>query len=289
MFPRIAFLPVSSFKEAKRKDAIGRFLQRHSLIEKVLREVASRCRGLYDCAQMVRENDTFMPLANRETKEAVGYGNLDHEVLAFLAYRNDIVSKRMYRTESGVLFKQQEEDLTDLLDEGQVKTVLNFGVCYGHIDALLARKFPSVQFIGIDRSKFTKALNEAEFDLPNIKFMAGDVHEALASLRPDVLLHSRTAVCLNRPAVKKLYRSAYAAGVKYVVGYEQYGTSWQTFEPYVFDLTDQPSVLYRHFMFIHNYPGLLKAAGYEMEKFEILRTASDKQDLRLLSFVARRT
>lgn len=115
----------------------------------------------------------YPPLANSEAAqvENVGYVG-DEEVEAFLSYKQGIKNQAYEGTESGALYAKIIESLSAILAKSGVKRVLNFGVCYAHIDAELAKRFPDIEFHGVDRSPYTKLLNKYEFGgITNLRFL----------------------------------------------------------------------------------------------------------------------
>jgi len=191
--------------------------------------------------------------------------------------------------ESSILYKTQIRELEALLDSDKdIKSVLNFGVCYAYVDGILASKFPNINFIGIDLSQYTAALNKAAFAKhPNMTFLSGDVFQALnnLNLRGGVLFHSRTCVLLPKDFIEKLYLRAAAAGIKYVVGFEQFGFSRELDGEYTFDLSDKSSVRWRAPMLIHNYPGIGKKCGFDVVKCYPFKTGHTSPDFRVLCYV----
>jgi hypothetical protein len=87
--------------------------------------------------------------------------------------------------------------------------------------------------------------------------------------------------------VHKLYKAVLNAGFSYIVGMEFFGVSRETSK--VFEFSEDPvqSVFFRDFMFLHNYPGILKECGFKLEDIELIKTRHSDEDLRLLSFVAK--
>lgn len=192
------------------------------------------------------------------------------------------------KTESHDLYAAVIPLLERYINAGAIKEALNFGVSYGYVDSQVARRCTDTRFVGIDRSPLTKAYNERYFEQANLEFVAANVFDYLASRAwADALcFHIRTLVCLPEAFVAEFYAKCAKAGFKYIVGAEQCGLSWQTGKPYVFSYNSQPSVVFRDFMFIHNYPGLLKNAGYQMREARLLKTKHPNPNFRLLMFAA---
>ncbi len=192
--------------------------------------------------------------------------------------------------ESAKLYEHAVSTLSGILSKDpSVKSVVNFGVSYAYVDSLLARKYPHVNFVGIDRSHFTRCLNEACFcHLSNMRFVAADIFDYLSTktFEDGVFFHCRTLTVLPPRFIEKLYLAAKSAGFKYIVGMEPMGISRQTGEPYEFSFEQRPSVVYRGIMCIHNYPEILRKAEYEVQSIELLKTGHEQSDYRILSFVA---
>ncbi|MDO8579988.1 MAG: hypothetical protein Q7S13_00740, partial [Candidatus Omnitrophota bacterium] len=70
-------------------------------------------------------------------------------------------------------------------------------------------------------------------------------------------------------------------------GMEQVGVSRETSKTFEFSEESVPSVLFRGFMFLHNYPGILKETGWKPEEIELVKTKHPHEDFRILSFVAK--
>ena len=181
--------------------------------------------------------------------------------------------------------------LGDLLRrDDNIKKVLNFGVCYPHIDAILAVEFPNVEFHGIDLSKACKAINDCIFgQIDNLHFHAGDVFDLLNvdGFRGDVFHHSRILLLLPQSFVEGLFKAARDAGFMYLVGFEQFGLSSETLEPYEFSDEDKESVYWRDRMLIHNYPGIAIKLGAEIIDAHILKTANRSPDYRVFCYIAK--
>jgi hypothetical protein len=218
-----------------------------------------------------------------------GYKDEMQELSVAKYYRNQLLLNDLYeKSESFELYNKVISEVTKLLiDNPSIKKVINFGVSYAHVDSELAKLFPNVSFVGIDRSKMTQHYNQELFgDIKNLSFEAGDIFEYLESSdqQDSVLFHVRTCVLLPKAFMEKLYKKSHDLGVKFILGFEQIGLSRQTNTPYSFSEADQESVVFRIFMLIHNYPGILKNQGYSLEKSELLKTRHADEDYRILFF-----
>ena len=222
-----------------------------------------------------------------------GYEDDLHELSTAIKYKEQLDNGvNSSANESGVLYRHAEDVLTNLLTaDPNLKHFINFGVSYAHIDSVLAVKFPAVTFIGIDRSTFTKHLNEEWFShLKNMQFVAGDIFDFLAEtdLTGGVFYHTRTLALLPRSFIERLYSAVKRAKFMYIVGMEMIGISRQTLRPYDFTNQAQASVVFRDGMYIHNYPGILNNAGFDMTRAELVRTNHPHADYRILSYTGHR-
>ncbi len=178
-----------------------------------------------------------------------------------------------------------------LSNNTSVSKFLNFGVNYAYVDSKLASQFSNIDFFGIDLSKYTKSLNEVEFsEFDNMKFVNGDIIDFIDGMAFDggCLFHSRICCLLPKTFIEKLYQKAFDTGFEYIIGFEQFGLSTETLEPYVFSIDDKESVYWRDCMHIHNYTGMAVKAGYAIEQSFVFQTGHSSPDCRVLCFVAGR-
>lgn len=238
-------------------------------------------------------------LANESGESAAefgsGFGYEDelHELAIAFRYKKEIESGFKLPSDSRLLYEHAERVLSQLINTHRtgrpVRQVLNFGVSYAYTDNMLAAVFPDVQFIGVDRSRLTKAMNETEFpNSPNLQFVASDVFDVLkaGAFADGCLWHMRTALLLPKPFLKSLYAAAAKAGIRHICLFEPIGISRQTLRPYQFSESEKPSVALRDGFFIHNYPHLLKEAGFAVERAELVATGHPHPDIRILSITA---
>ncbi len=275
---------------------IGKLIHKMPIVGKGLRFFGHRLVVLGNLGEREAKRQKYLQMENDPLPQQFGssYGYADEvvELVTAYDYHQQIKNGHFKNSESGLLYGHLVKMLSDVLsaDKG-ITTFLNFGVSYAHIDSLLAKSFPKVNFTGIDRSSFTKLYNEYAFPkLNNMEFIAGDIFELLKKRRFDngVFFHTRTLCLLSQGFIEKLYKSVAEAGFKYIIGAEQTGMSRETFKPYEFSEETKPSVLFRDKMFIHNYPGILKSAGFSLTEIELLKTGHPDEDLRVLSFVGRK-
>ncbi len=223
-----------------------------------------------------------------------GYGDAAHELATTMMYHNQLKGERFQgsASESEHLYAHIINKVSKFLSENRsIGQFVNFGVCYAHVDSILAQAHPGVHFIGIDRSVFTKVYNEEQFSqLKNLELVAGDIFDLLIErkLNDGVLFHTRTLCLLPASFIKKLYIAAAQAGIEYFIGVEPIGISRETLNEYGFSEEEKPSVAFRDGMFIHNYPGILKRSGFVTNDMELFKTNHPHEDVRFLSFIARK-
>ena len=194
-------------------------------------------------------------------------------------------------SESKVLYEKSVGILAELFSRCAELEFLNFGINLAHIDYILAKRFPQVNFIGIDRSKLTKAFNEINYPKEkNVELIAGDIFQLLDNRRfqDGVFFHMRTLTFLPKGFIEKLYTTATTAGFKYLIGFEPLGISRQTKKAYEFSLNEQQSVAYRGHAFIHNYSELAARAGYSFIESGLIKTGHAHEDYRIIYFIAQR-
>lgn len=220
--------------------------------------------------------------------------NEQREVKVTKYYHRQLLESQLrpLQVESLELYRHAIAAVGELLASDQaIKRVVNFGVSYAYVDSELAKRFPAVEFVGVDRARGTRDFNLEHFGhLGNMRFMAEDIFQVLQPGAWDgaLLLHVRTCTFLPRGFIQSLYQAARLAGVRHIVGMEPLGISRQTHQPYAFSDQEQESVLFRNAMYIHNYPWLLGQAGYAPQRFEMVKTAHKAEDYRILSFTGRR-
>lgn len=279
--------------------ATAHFLERAPLVAKLSRYVGYKLIHFANVGANYKASDKNVGLLekNEETANRVGspYGyNEIMELETVLTYHSQLMDKNFenVRSESPALYREAVNTLGKLFkSDPEVTSMLDFGVALGHMNSILARQFERVKFFGIDRSPLVKACNEVIYsDVKNLFFEAGDVFDLirLKDFKSGVLFHARTILILPPSFVKKLYAEVYKAGFKYIVGFEQIGVSRQTNKPYAFSDEPKPSLHYRSFMTIHNYPALLKEAGFKVEEIDLVKTNHPHEDLRIVKFVAKR-
>lgn len=229
----------------------------------------------------------------RPVSEYGGGGDKYGDLKSALAYASELQNRDFgenWLSESPALYKKQTESLSALAERQSAGYFYNFGACYAHVDAALARMFPDASFTGTDLSEYNAAFNRRAFsDVKNLDVRCGDffTHGPVENERA-VFWHSRTFCLLPASFVKKAYQHAHKCGFKYIAGFEQNGLSEQTWAPYVFSKNEKDSVYWRDGMFIHNYPGILESCGYRVRDAGLFKTGHASPDYRILYFTAER-
>jgi len=253
-----------------------------------LKKIATHLNNIYIADSLTQQFSKRKRGGNAgDFTSGYGYESSFQELEAAEHYRSQIQQGNLdnQKTESGKVYAAAINSVNEIIKhDSSVKTVTNFGVCYAYLDSILAQKNPHIDFVGIDRSSITKFFNEQFFSLPNLSFLSGDIFDNLTG---QILIHTRILVCLTTDFAERLYKQSHLQGIKYIVGVEQCGLSWETGKHYPFSIDEQESVVFRGFMFIHNYPGILKKCGYELIKSEIIKTNHPDPNFRLISFVAK--
>jgi len=173
------------------------------------------------------------------------------------------------------LYDTKIEKILRELDPG-IRTVINFGVYCANPDYLLAKKFPNTKFIGVDRERITKSLNERAFNLPNLHFFVADIMDILPSLpqkgSPSLLFHARTGTLCYPEFLRNLYKSCANSGIEYISLFENASLSRDTLKFHDYENMPSDSICYRSVMFIHNYRKILDDAGYKIIESERLQS-----------------
>jgi hypothetical protein len=222
--------------------------------------------------------------------DSTGYKSSQVELSVAMGYQQEIEQGLKDSSFSKLLYERQQNIISQLLLSNEVDKFVNFGVSFAYVDSLLAKQFPSVKFMGVDRSILTKRYNEFIFgSLANLSFEATDIRSFLAKekAKNGLFFHARTATYVAKPMLEDIYAAARDGGYHFIVGFEPFGISRITRRPYDFSITDQDSLAYLHDMIIHNYPAILINQGYELVHLNVLKIHHDHADLRQLEFVAK--
>jgi len=222
-----------------------------------------------------------------------GFGYDEFEEIKYIFHyykqiKNNFEGKNL--SESKLLYENIINICSDLIPRLNVKNFTNFGSMYAYTDSILAKKFPETIFHCADRSKYTKILMEKIFNnFSNMKFVDGDIFNFLDNKYQNSMFFStRTALIMPQDFLDELYSKVYLADYKYVVMFEQIGISHETCKAYEFSDHDKKSLSYRWGMYLHNYPGILKKAGYKVIESKLIKTNHPYEDYRFLYILAKK-
>ncbi len=150
----------------------------------------------------------------------------------------------------------------------QLRGVINFGAFFANVDATLALLNPEVRFMAVDLGPDIKRLNESMFAGKNISFIDSTIEPVVSGngMRPTLLAHCKTAAVCYPNKIAELYKVAAENGVTHIVGVETTGFCLGTGEFYEFTDQPKPSAVHKSTMYVHNYPAMLRAAGYKMTR-----------------------
>src|SRR4029450_9016104 len=88
--------------------------------------------------------------------DTTGYKPDQVELIVAMGYQQEIEQGLKDNSFSKLLYGRQQTILTELLRSNEVDKFVNFGVSYAFVDSVLAKQFPNVNFMGVDRSILTK-------------------------------------------------------------------------------------------------------------------------------------
>ena len=168
------------------------------------------------------------------------------------------------------LYVNSVEDLQG--EHPDLRRVVNLGSFCGYFDHMLAESHPELSVVGFDRDEAVIELNRRHFTAPNLDFQSADLDSVLkeaVAAGATVVTHVRTCTLMFPAGVAAFYEQCREAGVKYIVGIESTGYSWQIDGFPDPDDFDRPPVVPLGIMVDHNYPRLLRDAGYRLFKRDL--------------------
>lgn len=173
-----------------------------------------------------------------------------------------------------------------------VTSLIDFGCHYGWLGNEIAQKFPNIRIISTDRFEEMQALNRAEFPASNLEFpavpdIAAFVRENPSAFKDAVFTHTYTTMFLLPAAVRDLYQALHTAGTKYIVAHEQLGFSRHRLRQYQFSYQPQPSMWHRDAILLHNYPEIMRSAGFELIEAKAFPMPVPQRDWRSALFIAK--
>ena len=280
-------------RKFKRHLKIGRFLYKNPWAFKIIKRLAAAGNSLVNSYIRRQKFINFREVSERANVEEHGYTDKYGDLRVAVLYASEIHSPEFGPDslgESYALYESQKKLFSKFVETEKPDFVFNFGICYAHIDAYLAKKYPNTKFSGIDLTPYNKAFNDIEFsNIPNLEVMHGDFFKALDnhSFSNGCFWHSRTLTLLPLSFAEQLYAKCRDLGFKYIIGYEQNGLNEDTVAPYTYGPEEKDSLYWRDNMYIHNYIGLCEKFGYEVTMAEMFETGHTSDDYRMLKYIAR--
>jgi hypothetical protein len=225
-----------------------------------------------------------------------------NEISFMKKYKDQIDEKKFAASESEFVYKEVLENSSELISVNQKCLYLNFGIGYAYTDAILAKRFKSSLFIGVERTSAAEVFNnhyllESPKNLVYIKGEITDLKDKLI-VNPDwdyndfaarIFITARTMCLLPEYKVREIYKLANDLKFDYIIGVEQFGIPRGSMVPFPFSYdNDVKSQHWRSIIAVHNYPGILLACGYKLVKLKVVKTNNPHSDFRLMSFIAKR-
>ena len=182
--------------------------------------------------------------------------------------------------------------------DSTIKAIANIGASYAHVDSLLSKLYPSIDFIGVDFAANLAEYNE-EFSRKNIKFISGYAMEMLeqGDLKADVFFFGNAAYEIKNQEIRRYFELFRANGAKYIVLNEPIYPlpGGAIVDPLNVNLevsrpvySHQGLGVSRHGPLgrVHNYKAMLEAAGFDVIYYHAFRP--DFTDLRVVHVIAKR-
>jgi hypothetical protein len=208
--------------------------------------------------------------------------------------RDYFISTPIERTFQGLLLPIIELVLNS---DSAIKTVANVGASYAHVDNLLAQRYPSIDFIGVDFAANLAEYN-SEFNRENLKFESGYAMEMLEQgrLKADVFFFGNAAYEIKNLEIRRYFELFRSSGAKYVVLNEPiYPLPGGAIVDPMSVSVEESKPVYSHQGIgvsrhgplgrVHNYKGMLEEAGFEVIHYHAFRP--DFTDLRVVHVIGK--
>jgi len=164
------------------------------------------------------------------------------------------------------VFAGEFDLIQNLLDEKEIKTVLQVGCAGGGELSYLAKRNPKAIFVGIDLNEYTIRRNSVTFkEQKNLTFVYGNIFNSsiIKYLKPQLIFTSGCAEYFTEDELKKFIETARDEKIRFIFFHEP--ISLNSFD-YRQDIKSRPR---GNMAFNHNYSYYLRYYGYEVKK-EIL-------------------
>lgn len=224
-----------------------------------------------------------------------GYDDLDYDV----AYWNKVQS-RFAKAHGELPYRNLIERLEFSLDLvanclkiNNVDNFINFGGSYPLLEVRLIERFRDMVVYSTNRYPAITDLNNEHFaGRDRLNFITtGEILEFLESppdfLRGSAVHHSYVAMFHTESFVRQFYAALHRAGVEYIICVEPAGLSRDTLTYFRHSYDYQRSAFFIDHYAMHNYPNLMREAGYELVTAEGRSIVANK-DWHNVGFAAKR-
>ncbi|HAU0673874.1 tetratricopeptide repeat protein [Legionella pneumophila serogroup 1] len=232
-------------------------------------------------------NTDLMEMRNKELQQAIASNQLyrDEEMDIYDDdFANTTWWNYWYHFNTYTRHQNGEGILADIVPEyldkiflklpSPPKTFIELGTMCGEIIYRMASLYPQTTFFGIDRNQNIKNLNDEAYSLPNLEFAATDIFEFMVNKKDKIingmLFHVRTSPFLFPAFLEHLYNTAGSLGCKYIALYEAYPSSYTNKRFQRFEDMDSIAEIRGGGLIHHNYPTVLKKAGFSIIHQEII-------------------
>lgn len=279
----------------------------HSYFEKLIWRVRIKIGKLiYSFIKPVRDLNLVEKRALVHKARSPGEQLTENEITYLKKYMLDVQDRDLRceyfkttpieRTFQGLILPLVEQIISK---DPSIKTIVNIGISYAHIDGLLAQKYPQIQFTGVDFASNLQEYNK-DFVQPNLNFRSGYAMEMLErqDLEADVFLLSNVAYEIKNAELRKYFRTFIKNGGKYVAITEPiYPLPGGAFvNPLDVPLIESKAV-YSHQGIrnskhgplgqVHNFKLMLEEAGYSVIYYRCFKP--DFTNLRVVTVIAKKT
>lgn len=242
----------------------------------VAARVRSRCRPrvLDRVERSYRRMDELL-MAPESDRRRDGAGVIDfyaepnnqHRAWTEYAERFD---ERKSRLQNDCLFLTDlfVRELGPLIAGGEAGTVVNFGSLFGWMEFDLARRHPTLNVVGYDRSPVATARNRERFRAPNLTYASGAFADAVAPFadgRGFVVTHGRTASLMYPEELRRFYADCRRLGATRIVAVEDLNFALATGRFPDFASGNRASLVMGGHVMMHDYPYYLAEAGFRLE------------------------
>jgi len=197
---------------------------------------------------------------------------------AYIAGRDyrQMTDRRLAEARSGHWSSPAVEACGRLLAEpgSEISSVVNIGARVDFFSSSLARRFPQVTFTSVDFPPDLAQMNRFLPAAPNWSFVSGYPLEVIerGQVRADLATFIGSALLATNPEMRAYFK-ALAQGVKYIFINEPWGLPLNRLNffklPRPEDIDPQRSAISKEGYYIHNYPALLQATGFEVVSAKI--------------------